>query len=157
MQKITPFLWFDKQAEPAARFYTAIFKNSKIHGVERYGEGGPGPAGTVMTVCFRILGQEFLALNGGPSFKITPAISFVVNCTTQKEIDFYWRKLSAGGKQAHCGWLEDKFGVSWQVVPAVLGGMLSDKNAAKAARVMQAMLKMTKLDLKRLQQAAAAK
>lgn len=157
MPPITPFLWFDTQAEQAARFYVSIFKQAKILAIARYPEGGPGPAGGVMTVRFRLLGGEFVALNGGPLYKITPAVSFVVTCSTQKEIDHYWKRLSAGGKKIQCGWLEDKFGVSWQVVPRQLGELCSGRDQAKAQRVFQAMLKMRKLDLAKLQQAAAAK
>src|SRR5882762_806174 len=158
MQKITPFLWFDNKAEEAVKFYTSIFKNSKIGKVARYdkaGEKAAGrPAGSVMTVEFEIEGQRFIALNGGPLFKFTEAVSFVVNCKTQKEVDYYWKKLSAGGKEVQCGWLKDKYGLSWQIVPTVLAELLSDKDAAKSQRVMQAMLKMVKLDIKGLQQAA---
>ena len=151
--KITPFLWFDGQAEEAAKFYTSIFKNSKVGTIARYGDGGPGPKGSVMTVSFTIEGQHFTALNGGPTYKITPAISFVVNVATQKELDRTWDKLCAGGKPIQCGWLEDKFGVSWQIVPTVLFKMISDKNPAKSNRVMQALLQMVKLDIKKLQEA----
>jgi len=151
--KITPFLWFDSQAEEAAKFYTSIFKNSKIGTVSRYGEGTPGPKGSVMTVSFKIEGQEFTALNGGPTYKISPAVSFVVNCKTQKEVDYYWDKLTAGGKAVQCGWLDDKFGVSWQIVPTKIFKMISDKDPRKSSRVMQALLKMIKLDLKTLEQA----
>ena len=161
MQKITPFLWFDDQAEEAVKFYTSIFKNSKIGKIARYdkaGEKAAGrPAGSVMTIEFNIEGQEFVALNGGPHFKFTEAISFVVNCKTQAEVDKFWKKLSAGGKEVQCGWLKDKFGMSWQIVPTVLGELLSDKDAAKSQRVMQAMLKMVKLDIKKLRQAAKQK
>ena len=153
MTKITPFLWFDTQAEEAAKLYTSIFKNSRIGKVARYGEAGPGPAGTVMTVEFELDGQPFLALNGGPAFKFTEAISFTIDCKTQAEVDEYWTKLSAGGEEGPCGWLKDKFGLSWQVVPSVLPKMLSDKDPAKANRVMAAMLQMTKIDLNGLQQA----
>jgi predicted 3-demethylubiquinone-9 3-methyltransferase (glyoxalase superfamily) len=153
MQKITPFLWFDADAEEAANFYTAIFKNSKIVSVTRHGEAGPGPKGTVMVVAFQLDGQQFLALNGGPQFPFTEAISFVVNCETQGEIDEKWRKLSEGGKTSRCGWLKDKFGISWQIVPTVLGRLLQDKDAEKSQRVMKAMLQMDKLDIGRLQQA----
>ena len=151
--KITPFLWFDGQAEEAARFYASIFKNSKVGTITRYGDGGHGPKGTVMTVSFTIEGHAFTALNGGPIYKITPAVSFVVNCKTQKELDRYWDKLGAGGKPIQCGWLEDKFGVSWQIVPAVLFKWISDTNPAKSNRVMQALLQMVKLDIKKLQDA----
>ena len=154
MQKITPFLWFDNQAEEAAKFYTSIFKNSKIGKIARYGDAGPGSKGSVMIVEFQLEGQEFVALNGGPLFKFTEAISFVVNCKTQAEVDKFWKKLSAGGKEVQCGWLKDKYGLSWQIVPTVLGELVSDKDAAKSQRVMQAMLKMVKLDIKKLKQAA---
>jgi len=157
MQKITPFLWFDNQAEEAVKFYTSIFKNSRIGKIARYDEAGEKaagrPAGSVMTVEFQLEGQKFMALNGGPVFKFTEAISFVVNCKTQAEVDKYWKKLSAGGKEVQCGWLKDKYGLSWQIVPTVLGEFLSDKDAAKSHRVMQAMLKMVKLDIKKLKQA----
>jgi predicted 3-demethylubiquinone-9 3-methyltransferase (glyoxalase superfamily) len=153
MQKITPFLWFDNQAEEAANFYVSAFKNAKITGISRYGEVGPGPAGTVMVAQFQIEGQEFLALNGGPVFTISPAISFVVNCETQAEVDEYWDNLSAGGATQQCGWLTDKFGVSWQIVPTVLGTLMSDPDPVKSGRVMQAMLQMTKLIIEDLQRA----
>ena len=158
MQKITPFLWFNDNAEEAVKFYTSIFKNSKIGKIARYGEEGEKiagrPKGSVMTVEFQLEGQQFIALNGGPIFKFTEAISFVVNCETQEEVDYYWEKLSQGGKEVQCGWLKDKYGLSWQIVPTVLGELLSDKDAAKAQRVMQAMLKMVKLDIEKLKQAA---
>ena len=158
MQKITPFLWFNDNAEEAVKFYTSIFKNSKIGKIARYGEEGEKiagrPKGSVMTVEFQLEGQQFIALNGGPIFKFTEAISFVVNCETQEEVDYYWEKLSAGGKEVQCGWLKDKHGLSWQIVPTVLGELLSDKDAAKSQRVMHAMLKMVKLDIKKLKQAA---
>lgn len=157
MKKITPFLWFDGEAEPAAKFYTSVFKGSKIRSVTRYSKGTPGKPGSVMTVNFKILGQEFTALNGGPVFKFTPAVSFVVHCSTQKEVDTYWRKLTAGGKEVQCGWLEDRFGVSWQIVPDVLIDLLNDKDEAKVERVTQAMLKMIKLDIRLLKAAAAKK
>lgn len=157
MQKITPFLWFDGRAEEAANFYTSIFKNSRIRKVARYGEEGAKasgmPKGTVMTVTFQLEGQEFVALNGGPHFTFSPAISFVVNCQTQEEVDDFWEKLSEGGKENRCGWLQDKFGVSWQVVPTVLVEMLQDKNSEKARSVMEAMLQMTKIDTIKLRQA----
>lgn len=153
MQKITPFLWFDNQAEEAAEFYVSIFKNSKILGVTRYGEAGPGPKGSAMTVRFELGGQEFIALNGGPHFKFTEAISFSVDCKTQDEVDEFWRKLSEGGEEGQCGWLKDKYGLSWQINPAILGEMLSDSDAKKAKRVMEAMLKMKKIDIGRLRQA----
>jgi predicted 3-demethylubiquinone-9 3-methyltransferase (glyoxalase superfamily) len=161
MQKITPFLWFNDEAEAAAKFYTSIFKNSRIDKITRYGEEGKQvagrPRGSVMTVSFRLDGQEFVALNGGPHYKITEAISFVVNCRNQAEVDNFWKKLSAGGKEVQCGWLKDKFGVSWQIVPTVLMKLLGDPDAEKSRRVMQAMLKMVKLDIKQLQQAAKGK
>ncbi|MGD0390214.1 MAG: VOC family protein [Tepidisphaeraceae bacterium] len=153
MQKITPFLWFNGQAEEAMNFYTSIFKNSKIGGVVRYGDAGPGPKGTVMTATFEIEGQAFIALNGGPQFKFTPAISFVVNCQTQDEIDEYWEKLCEGGEEIECGWLKDKFGVSWQIVPSVLRQFLQDKDPARSQRVINAILKMKKLDITELQEA----
>jgi predicted 3-demethylubiquinone-9 3-methyltransferase (glyoxalase superfamily) len=158
MQKITPFLWFDGKAEEAVRLYTSIFKNSKIGSVTRYGEEGAKasgmPAGTVMTASFQLEGLEFVALNGGPQFTFTEAISFVVNCETQAEVDEFWEKLSdGGGKKGRCGWLKDKFGVSWQIVPTALVQMLQDKDPAKSKRVMQAMLQMDKIDIKRLKQA----
>jgi len=154
MQKITPFLWFDGNAEEAANFYISIFKNSKMGKISRYGDAGPGPKGSAMSVTFQIEGQEFFALNGGPQFKFTPAISFFVNCETQQEVDELWDKLSAGGRTDRCGWLQDKFGVSWQVIPTVLGQLLGDKDPQRAKRAMQAMLQMTKIDIKKLQQAA---
>ncbi len=154
MPKITPFLWFDNKAEQAARFYTSIFKGSKTLDIARYGKGSPGKPGSVMTVRFRILGQEFTALNGGPVFKITPAVSFVVHCKTQREVDYYWRRLSAGGKEVQCGWLEDRYGVSWQIVPDVLIRLLTGTDRAKAERVTTAMMKMVKLDIKGLRRAA---
>jgi predicted 3-demethylubiquinone-9 3-methyltransferase (glyoxalase superfamily) len=153
IQKITPFLWFDTQAEEAARFYTSIFKNSKVGTVTRYGEAGPGPKGSAMTVAFEIEGQKFAALNGGPVFKFTEAISFVVNCETQEEVDELWEKLSEGGTKVECGWLKDKYGLSWQIVPTVLIEMLQDKDAARSQRVMKAMMKMKKLDIARLEEA----
>ena len=155
MQKITPFLWFYHQAEEAMQFYTSIFKNSKAGAIARYGDAGPGPKGSVMTATFELEGQPFLALNGGPNpdFKFTPAISFVVNCDTQQEIDMYWEKLSQGGRTNQCGWLTDKFGVTWQIVPSSLGRMMQDKDASRSKRVMQALLKMEKLDIATLERA----
>lgn len=153
IQKITPFLWFDQQAEEAARFYTSIFPNSKILKVVRHGEAGPGPAGSVMVVEFELEGQKFAALNGGPHFKFTEAVSFVVNCETQKEVDHYWTELSAGGKEIECGWLKDKYGLAWQVVPTLLLKLLGDPDPAKSQRVMKAMLNMKKFDTHQLQEA----
>jgi predicted 3-demethylubiquinone-9 3-methyltransferase (glyoxalase superfamily) len=153
MQKITPFLWFDNNAEEAANFYVSVFKNSKILNVARYSDVGPGPKGTVMTAEFELDGQEFVALNAGPTFKFTEAISFVVNCETQEEVDYYWERLSEGGEKSHCGWLKDKFGLSWQVTPTILGKLMADKDQEKANRAMQAMLKMDKLDIEPLQRA----
>jgi len=153
MQKITPFLWFDHQAEEAMNFYVSIFKNSKVLSVNRYGDAGPGPKGTVLTANFELDGQVFTALNGGPMYKFSPAISFVVHCETQEEVDEYWEKLSEGGKENQCAWLDDKFGVSWQIVPNVLIELLSDPDPVKAGRVMQAMLQMKKIDIAGLRRA----
>ena len=153
MQKITPFLWFDGRAEEAVNFYTAIFPNSKIVRMMRYGEAGPGPKGSVMSATFELQGQEFIALNGGPIFTFSPAISFFVHCETQEEVDKFWEKLAEGGEKQRCGWLRDKFGVSWQVVPTVLGQLLQDKDAEKSKRVMNAMLQMEKLDIAGLKRA----
>ena len=156
MQKITPFLWFDNQAEEAMRFYTSVFKNSKAGKVTYYGDGAPMPKGTVMTASFELEGTEFTALNGGPIFKFTEAVSFWIACKNQEEVDYYWEKLIAGGGEpSQCGWLKDKFGLSWQVVPTVLIELLNDRDRAKANRVMQAMLTMKKIDIKKLQEAAA--
>ncbi len=157
MQKITPFLWFNDNAEQAMNFYVSIFKNSKVLNVARYGEAGPGPNGTVMTATFQLDGQEFVALNGGPHFKFTEAISFVVYCETQEEVDEFWEKLSEGGEKSRCGWLKDKYGLSWQIVPTVLAELYQDKDAEKTKRVMEAMLKMDKLDIKTLRQAYEGK
>jgi predicted 3-demethylubiquinone-9 3-methyltransferase (glyoxalase superfamily) len=157
VQKITPFLWFDGSAEEAMKFYASIFKNSKIGTVSRYGDAGPGPKGSVMSGTFELEGQKFMALNGGPMFKFTPAISFFVNCETQQEVDELWEKLSAGGEKSRCGWLKDKFGVSWQIIPSVLGELLGDKDPEKSKRVMQAMLQMDKIDIAGLKQAYAGK
>ena len=156
-QKITTFLWFDNNAEEAMKHYVSIFKNSKILSVTRYGEAGPGPAGTVMVCNFQLEGQEFTALNGGPQFKFTEAISLVVNCDSQKEVDDLWKKLSAGGATNQCGWLKDKFGLSWQIVPRVLIELLQDKDPVKSQRVMRAMLQMTKIDIAALQSAHRAR
>ena len=153
MQKITPFLWFDGKAEEAMNFYVSVFKNSTVGRVTRCGEGGPGPKGSVMSATFQLDGQDFFALNGGPGFTFTAAISFFVNCETQQEVDEFWEKLSAGGKKSRCGWLKDKYGLSWQIIPSILGKLLQDKDAGKASRVMQAMLRMDKIDISRLQQA----
>ena len=153
MPKISPFLWFNNQAEEAANFYVSVFKNSRIVRKTRYGDSGPGPKGSVMTVDFELDGQPFVTLNGGPQFTFSPAISFVVNCQTQAEVDEFWQKLSAGGKEVECGWLTDKYGLSWQIVPAVLTDMLSDPDPAKSDRVMKAVLKMKKLDIATLKRA----
>ena len=155
-QKITTFLWFDNNAEEAVNFYVSIFKNSKVSKTSRYGDAGPGPKGTVMTIAFQLDGQEFMALNGGPQFKFTEALSLVVHCQTQKEVDYFWEKLSAGGEKVECGWLKDKFGLSWQVVPDVLSELLRDDDPQKKERVMKAMMKMKKLDIAGVEQAAAA-
>jgi predicted 3-demethylubiquinone-9 3-methyltransferase (glyoxalase superfamily) len=155
IQKITPFLWFDHRAGEAARFYTSIFPNSKIVKVLRYGEAGPGPAGRAMTVEFQLEGQTFVALNGGPHFKFTEAISFVVNCQTQEEVDMYWEKLSAGGGEVQCGWVKDKFGLSWQIVPTVLVELLNDPNPKKSQSVMKSMLAMKKFNIQGLKNAYA--
>lgn len=153
MQKINPFLWFDAQAEEAANFYTSIFKNSKIGKVSRYGEAGPGPPESVMVIEFELEGQKFIGLNGGPHFKFTEAVSFVVNCETQDEIDYYWDKLTAdGGKESQCGWLKDKFGLSWQVVPTIMGKLMTG-DAEKSGRVMKALMPMKKIDIATLQRA----
>ncbi len=153
MQKITPFLWFNDKAEEAMNFYVSIFKNSKVGTVTRYGDAGPGPKGSVMSATFQLEGQYFYALNGGPQFTFTPAISFFVNCETQQEVDELWDKLSEGGRKDRCGWLQDKYGLSWQIIPTTLSAMLRDKDPAKANRVMQAMLQMSKIDIARLKQA----
>ncbi len=153
MQKITPFLWFDNNAEEAVNHYLSIFKNSKIVTIVRYGDAGPGPKGSVMTIAFQLEGQDFIALNGGPIFKFTEAISLSVDCKTQQEVDELWEKLSDGGQQGQCGWLKDKFGLSWQINPSVLVEMLQDKDAQKSESVMKALLQMTKIDIQGLQQA----
>jgi|SRR5207302_1032655 len=153
MQKITPFLWFDDKAEEAAKFYVSIFPNSKVLDVTRYGDAGPGPKGTVMTARFELNGQEFTALNGGPLFKFTEAVSFVVNCETQKEVDYFWEKLLEGGEKSRCGWLKDKYGLSWQIVPTVLFELMQGEDAAKSQRVVKALLQMDKIDIQRLKQA----
>jgi predicted 3-demethylubiquinone-9 3-methyltransferase (glyoxalase superfamily) len=156
MHKITPFLWFDTQAEAAAKFYASVFPNSKILKMARYGEAGPGPKGSVMTVEFELDGQRMIALNGGPHFKFTEAISLSVDCRNQKEVDHYWNKLSQGGRESQCGWLKDRYGLSWQVNPAILGELLAGPDAKKAKRVMEAMLKMKKIDIAALKAAAEA-
>ena len=156
-QKITTFLWFDNQAEEAVNFYVSIFKNSRVGDIARYGDTGPGPKGQVMTAEFQIEGQQFTALNGGPQFKFTEAISLVVNCETQEEVDELWEKLSEGGEKVKCGWLKDKFGLSWQIVPTILKDLLKDKDVEKTNRVMQALLKMTKLDIAQLKAAYEGK
>ena len=153
MQKIVPFLWFDGKAEEAMNFYVSVFKNSRVVSVTRYGEAGPGPKGTVMSATFQLEGQDFYALNGGPQFTFTPAISLFVTCETQEEVDRLWETLSEGGRKDRCGWLQDKYGLSWQVIPSVLGRMLQDKDAEKSQRVMKAMMQMDKIDIKRLQEA----
>ncbi len=157
MQKITPFLWFDDKAEEAAKFYTSIFKNSRILSVNHYGDEGAKaagrPIGSVMTLVFTLEGQEFIALNGGPVFTFSPVISLLVNCRTQQEVDALWEKLSEGGEKGQCGWLKDKYGVSWQIVPSILGEMLQDKDKKRSERVMEAMLKMDKMNIKGLRQA----
>ena len=157
MQKITPFLWFDNQAEEAMNFYTSIFKNAKIGNVSRYGDAGPGPKDSVMVASFELDGQKFSALNGGPLFKFTEAISFSIDCKTQEEVDYYWERLTEGGAESQCGWLKDKFGLSWQVVPQSLGKLLSDPDPAIARRVMMAMLKMKKIIIKDLEDARDGK
>ncbi len=155
MQKITTFLWFDTQAEEAANFYVSIFKDSKIVSVNRYPEGSPAPAGSVMTVKFELDGQEFVALNGGPAFKFTEAISLVVNCTSQDEVDYFWEKLTAGGKEVECGWLKDKYGLFWQITPTILIELMTSKDPEQGKRVMQAMMKMVKIDIETIKRAAA--
>jgi predicted 3-demethylubiquinone-9 3-methyltransferase (glyoxalase superfamily) len=153
MQKIAPFLWFDGKAEEAAEFYTSVFKNSKMLHIARHGEAGPGPKGTVMMATFQIEGQEFMALNGGPTYTFSPAISFFVNCETQAEVDELWDKLSAGGREVQCGWLQDKYGVSWQIIPKALMELMKDKDPVKSQRVFKAMLQMTKIDIEGLKRA----
>jgi predicted 3-demethylubiquinone-9 3-methyltransferase (glyoxalase superfamily) len=156
MKKITPFLWFDNNAEEAANFYVSLFKNAKIGEVRRYGEGGPGPAGSVMTINFELEGQEFSAINGGPYFQFTPAISLFVDCVDQAEVDELWNKLSEGGSKSRCGWLKDKYGLSWQIIPRALGEMLQDPDPEKAGKAMTAMLGMSKIDIDALKQAVAS-
>ncbi len=155
-QKITPFFWYDNQAEEAMNFYVSIFKNSRVLGVTRYGKSGPGPEGSVLTAAFELEGQKFTALNGGPRFKFNESVSFVVNCETQEEIDYFWEKLSSdGGQESQCGWLKDKFGLSWQVVPTILPELITSTDPKKSERVMQAIMQMKKLDIAKLKQAAA--
>jgi predicted 3-demethylubiquinone-9 3-methyltransferase (glyoxalase superfamily) len=153
MPKITPFLWYDNQAEEAAALYTSVFPDSRIVSVTRYGEAGPGPVGSAMTVVFVLEGQEFIALNGGPIFKFNEAVSFSIDCSSQDEVDHYWDRLSEGGEESQCGWLKDRFGLSWQVNPRVLGEMLSDPDPARAKRSMEAMLRMKKIDIAELRRA----
>ncbi|MFY9741928.1 MAG: VOC family protein [Candidatus Sulfotelmatobacter sp.] len=153
MRKITPFLWFDHQAEEAANFYVSIFKNSKVGNITRYGDGGPGPKGSVMTVSFELDGQPFMALNGGPAFHFTEAISMFVHCENQQEVDELWGKLLAGGEKSRCGWLKDKYGLSWQIIPSGLMEALGNKDPEKAKRAMQAMLQMDKIDIERIRNA----
>jgi predicted 3-demethylubiquinone-9 3-methyltransferase (glyoxalase superfamily) len=153
LQKITPFLWFDHEAEEAARFYTSVFENSRIEAVTRYDDAGPGPKGSVMTVAFELDGQKFVALNGGPAFKFTEAVSFVVNCENQREVDEMWEKLSSGGKELECGWLKDKYGLAWQIVPTVFFEMIQDQDAERKERVMRAMFQMKKFDIAALEAA----
>lgn len=153
LQKINPFLWFDQNAEEAVNFYVSIFNDARIDGMARYGDAGPGPKGTVMTVDFQLEGQRFVALNGGPEYMFTPAISFVVNCENQQEVDELWEKLTAGGEEVACGWLKDRYGVSWQIVPTILPDLMQDKDPQKAQRVTQALMQMKKIDIKTLQEA----
>ena len=157
MQKITPFFWFDGQAEEAATFYVSIFKDSKIDSISRYGEAGPGPKGSAMTVSFQLQGQKFTALNGGPHYKFSPAISFFISCEDQREVDELWEKLSAEGKPLQCGWLTDKFGVTWQIVPKLLMELMQDKDPVKSQRVFKAMLQMIKIDSEALKRAYQGK
>jgi predicted 3-demethylubiquinone-9 3-methyltransferase (glyoxalase superfamily) len=153
MQKITPCLWFDNNAEDAIKFYTSVFKHGKVGPISRYGDAAPGPKGSFMTASFEIEGQEFMVLNGGPYFKFTEAISLFVRCKTQEEVDEFWEKLSEGGQKSRCGWLKDKFGLSWQIIPDALGEMMQDSDPVKSQRVMMAMLKMDKIDIKTLRDA----
>ena len=153
MQKIVPFLWFNDQAEEAVNFYVSLFPNSKVTSMSRHGDAGPGPKGSVMSATFQLDGQEFHALNGGPHYTFTPAISMFINCESQQEVDTLWEKLSAGGRKDRCGWLQDRYGLSWQVIPKALGEMLRDKDPQKSKRVMQAMLQMDKIDIAELKQA----
>jgi predicted 3-demethylubiquinone-9 3-methyltransferase (glyoxalase superfamily) len=157
MQKFTPFLWFDNNAEEAMNYYVSIFKNSKVLNVTHYGDAGPGPKGTVMTAEFELDGQKFVGLNGGPQFKFTWAISFVVNCETQEEVDYFWEKLSEGGEESRCGWVKDKFGLWWQVTPRILGELVGDKDPEKSKRVMEAMMQMGKIEIEPLKRAYEGK
>jgi predicted 3-demethylubiquinone-9 3-methyltransferase (glyoxalase superfamily) len=152
-QKITPFLWYDGNAEEAMNYYVTLFKDSKILHVSRWADGGPYPKGTVMTGTFQLCGQTFMVLNGGPEFKFSTANSFFVNCDTQEEVDYLWENLSKGGKKEPCGWLKDKWGLSWQIIPSALGKLMGDKDPAKSRRVMEAMLKMSKIEIRKLQEA----
>jgi len=154
MQKITPFLWFDRNAEEAVNHYVSIFKDSRVLGTTRYGDAGPGPKGSVMTIAFQLEGQDFVALNGGPLFQFSEAISLVVRCESQEEVDAFWERLSAGGKTGKCGWLKDKFGLSWQVVPNALIELVGNEDAEKSARTMQAIMQMDKIDIARLKRAS---
>jgi predicted 3-demethylubiquinone-9 3-methyltransferase (glyoxalase superfamily) len=156
MPKITPFLWFNDQAEEAAHFYVSVFRNSKVKAVTRYGDAGPGPKGTAMTVNLELDGQEFTALNGGPQFPFTEAVSFVVHCDTQQDVDAYWEKLTDGGRASQCGWLKDRYGLSWQIVPKALPRLLQQSDPKKAQRVVQTLMTMTKIDIAQLEQAAAS-
>jgi predicted 3-demethylubiquinone-9 3-methyltransferase (glyoxalase superfamily) len=151
--KITPFLWFDHEAEEAANFYVSLFEDSRIQGVARYGKSGPGPEGSVMTVSFELAGQQFTALNGGPHFRFTEAVSFVVHCADQEEVDHFWDRLSEGGRESQCGWLKDRYGLSWQIIPVALPELLKADNPETSGRVMQALLKMKKLDIAALEKA----
>ena len=156
MPKITPFLWFNDQAEEAANFYVSVFRNSKVKAVTRYGDAGPGPKGSAMTVNLELDGQEFTALNGGPQFRFTEAVSFVVHCDTQQDVDAYWEKLTDGGRASQCGWLKDKYGLSWQIVPKALPRLLQQSDPAKAQRVVRALMTMSKIEIAQLEQAAAS-
>jgi predicted 3-demethylubiquinone-9 3-methyltransferase (glyoxalase superfamily) len=157
MQKITPFLWFENNAEEAMKFYTSVFKNAKVGNVARYGDTGPGPKGTVMTAEFSLEGVEFVALNGGPHFKFNEAVSFVVNCETQEEVDYFWEKLSEGGQKSRCGWLKDKFGLAWQITPIILTELINSPDQAKVDRVMKAMMQMDKIEIEPILRAADAR
>ncbi|HEY1166471.1 MAG TPA: VOC family protein [Chitinophaga sp.] len=153
MQKITPFLWFNNNAEEAVMLYTSVFKNSQVHHISRYGKNGPGPEGMLISASFELEGQQFIALNGGPDYPFTPAVSLFVDCKTQEEVDELWERLSEGGSKERCGWLKDRFGLSWQIIPSLLGQLMQDEDPARAQKVMEAMLKMTKIDTRVLMQA----